>query len=280
MVLCGSVHAETDPAKPRTDWNFDDTVNRDALPAVPEGFAVTMFAREPLVRNPSSITFDARGRIFVGMGPQYRNPTPQTPADSVLLLRDTDGDGVADKAHPFATGFNSIQGLAWHGRDLWVANAPDLTLVRDLDGDDVADEFVRVFTDLGNIEHALHGLNWAPDGKLYMTKGNSKGLAMKAAVEASRSDSRRSRSVTWRDFPVRPGHRIFPRRKPLRGTPTGAPIRILDPRKAAALGSVIASALNDPEPRVRFADVQAVHQSRLATLTARSSLTQPWKKIA
>ena len=183
MLLCGSAHAQTDPAKPRTDWNFDDTANRDALPAVPDGFEVTMFAREPLVRNPSSITFDARGRLFVGMGPQYRNPTPQTPPDSVVILRDTDGDGVSDKAHPFATGFNCIQGLAWHGRDLWVANAPDLTIVRDRDGDDVADEFVRVFTDLGNIEHALHGLNWAPDGKLYMTKGNSKGLAMKTVVE-------------------------------------------------------------------------------------------------
>ncbi len=183
MLLCGSAPAQTDPAKPREEWNFDDTANLQVLPGVPEGFAVTMFAREPLVRNPCSITFDAHGRMFVGMGPQYRNPTPQTPPDSVVIVRDTDGDGVADETHTFAAGFNCIQGLAWHGSDLWVANAPDLTLVRDLDGDDVADEFVRVFTDLGNIEHALHGLNWAPDGKLYMTKGNSKGLAMTAAVQ-------------------------------------------------------------------------------------------------
>jgi hypothetical protein len=56
-----------------------------------------------------------------------------------------------------------------------VANAPDLTLVRDLDGDDRADEYIRIYTDLGNLEHGLHGLNWAPDGKLYMSKGNSKG---------------------------------------------------------------------------------------------------------
>ena len=183
LLLCAGVHAQTKPAKPRTDWNFDDSANLDAVPAVPAGFSATMFAREPLVRNPCSIAFDARGRMFVGMGPQYRNPTPQTPPDSVVIVQDTNGDGIADKTLTFATGFNCIQGLAWHGRDLWVANAPDLTIVRDLDGDDVADEYVRVFTDLGNIEHALHGLNWAPDGKLYMTKGNSKGLAMKAAVK-------------------------------------------------------------------------------------------------
>jgi len=152
-------------------------VNLDALPEAVAGFEVTMFAREPVVRNPCSIAFDSQGRMFVSMGPQYRNPTRQTPPDSVVLLRDTNGDGIADQAHTFATGFNNIQGLAWHGRDLWVANAPDLTLVRDTNGDDVADEYIKIFTDLGNLEHGLHGLNWAPDGKLYMTKGNSKGLA-------------------------------------------------------------------------------------------------------
>ena len=147
-----------------------------ALPVVPAGFQVTVFAREPLVRQPCSMAFDVRGRLFVGMGPQYRNPTPDTPGDSVVIVTDVDGDGAADTTKVFATGFNAVQGLAWCGRDLWVANAPDLTVVRDLDGDDEADEYVRVYTDLGNLEHGLHGLNWAPDGKLYMSKGNSKGL--------------------------------------------------------------------------------------------------------
>ena len=66
--------------------------------------------------------------------------------------------------------------MVWLGDQLWIANSPDLTVVRDLDGDDEADEYLRLYTDLGNIEHGLHGLNWAPDGKLYMSKGNSKGL--------------------------------------------------------------------------------------------------------
>lgn len=154
----------------------DKDADLNALPTVPDGFTVTMFAREPLVRQPCSMAFDARGRLFVGMGPQYRNPTPETPADSVVMVLDSDHDGIADQTKVFATGFNNVQGLAWHGRDLWVANAPDLTLVRDLDGDDVADEYIRVYTDLGNLEHGLHGLTWAPDGRLYMSKGNSKGL--------------------------------------------------------------------------------------------------------
>ena len=149
---------------------------RDDFPIVPDDIAVDLFAKEPLVRNPCAITFDAKGRLCVGMGPQYRRPRPDTPGDSVWILLDDDRDGVADGRREFATGFNSIQGLAWRDGDLWVANAPDLTIVRDLDGDDVADEYLRLFTDLGNLEHGLHGLNFGPDGKLYMSKGNSKGL--------------------------------------------------------------------------------------------------------
>lgn len=145
------------------------------LPTVPEDVAVSLFAKEPLVRNPSAITFDLRGRMTVGHGPQYRGPTPETEGDRVDFLIDDDGDGIADRAHTFAEGFNSIQGLAWRGGDLYVANAPDLTIVRDLDGDDVADEYVRLFTGLGSLEHGLHGLNFAPDGKLYLSKGNTKG---------------------------------------------------------------------------------------------------------
>lgn len=146
------------------------------LPTVPAPLRAELFAREPLVRNPCAMVFDARGRLFVGHGPQYRNPKPNTPPDSVIILIDSDGDGIADSTKTFATGLNCIQGLAWHGRDLWIANSPDLTIVRDLDGDDEADEYVRVYSDLGNIEHASHGLNWAPDGKLYFSTGTSKGL--------------------------------------------------------------------------------------------------------
>jgi putative membrane-bound dehydrogenase-like protein len=155
----------------------DKSADATALPQVPDGFEVTEFAREPLVRQPCSMAFDQRGRLFVGMGPQYRSPKPETPGDNVVLFLDTNGDGKADTTKVFATGFNAIQSLAWRGNDLWVANAPDLTIVRDLDGDDQADQYIRLYTDLGNLEHGLQGLTWAPDGKLYMSKGNSKGLS-------------------------------------------------------------------------------------------------------
>ncbi|MEM9364577.1 MAG: PVC-type heme-binding CxxCH protein [Planctomycetota bacterium] len=150
-------------------------VGEDDLPLVPNGFTVDVVAREPMVSNPCVMAFDHLGRLCVAQGPQWRAPTPETPGDRVDVLIDRDGDGIADEIKTFAEGFNSVQGIAWHEGDLWVANAPDLTVVRDTDGDDEADVYIKVYTGLGNLEHSLHGLNFGPDGKLYMSKGNSKG---------------------------------------------------------------------------------------------------------
>lgn len=156
----------------------------DALPQVPDGFKATLFAREPDLLHPAALAFDAKGRLFVGGGPQFRKPTPDTPPDSIKILIDKDGDGVAETIKTFATGFNCIQALAWKGGDLYVANCPDVTIVRDTDGDDVADEYQLVFTGLGHLRHGLHGFNFGPDGKLYMTQGNSR--AQKHAPKAWR----------------------------------------------------------------------------------------------
>ena len=50
--------------------------DRAELPQVPDGFTVSVFASEPLVRNPCAMAFDVRGRLYVGQGPQYRKPKP------------------------------------------------------------------------------------------------------------------------------------------------------------------------------------------------------------
>src|ERR1043165_6150353 len=75
----------------------------ELLPTVPAGFKAQLFAREPDVRNPCAMAFDPRGRLFVGQGPQYRNPKPDTAGDTVVMLVDADGDGVAETAKTFAT---------------------------------------------------------------------------------------------------------------------------------------------------------------------------------
>ena len=163
--------------------NVQHTSTDQGMPRVPPGFQVSLFAREPLVRHVCAMAFDARGRLCVAQGVQYRNPKPDTPGDRVSIVIDTDRDGVADQVKTFADGFNHIQALAWRGNELWIANAPDLTVVRDLDGDDRADQYRIIYGGLGNLEHGLHGLNFAPDGRLYMSKGNSKGYVSANSTE-------------------------------------------------------------------------------------------------
>ncbi|MFP6877661.1 MAG: PVC-type heme-binding CxxCH protein [Roseibacillus sp.] len=148
-------------------------VDKDALPDVEEGFSINFFVKEPHIINPSALCFDKKGRLYVGAGPQYRNPKEDSPTDYIKILIDKDGDGVAETVKTFAEGFNSVQGMAWKGTELWVANAPELTVLRDTDGDDVADEYQVIYTGLNNLRHSLHGLNWGPDGWLYMSIGNT-----------------------------------------------------------------------------------------------------------
>ena len=95
---------------------------------------------------------DVLGRVTTGAG---------TEPDSVLV-----GGQV------FATGFHKIQSLAWHGRELWVSNSPDLTVVRDVDGDGTADDYTLIARSLGDEEHGLHEMAWGADGKLYLCTGD------------------------------------------------------------------------------------------------------------
>jgi len=56
----------------------------DLLPIVPDGFVVDVVAKEPLVSNPCVMAFDRLGRIFIGQGPQWRAPTPDTPGSLLV----------------------------------------------------------------------------------------------------------------------------------------------------------------------------------------------------
>ena len=76
------------------------------FPLISDDIEVSLFARDPIVRNSCAITFDSKGRLCVGMGPQYRAPSPDPPPDSVWIVTDEDGDGVAETRKEFAVGFN------------------------------------------------------------------------------------------------------------------------------------------------------------------------------
>jgi putative membrane-bound dehydrogenase-like protein len=137
------------------------------------GFKATLFACDPMIEYPSVIALGPRpGSLFVavdymtGLGPDIVR------RDEIRLLEDTDGDGYADKATVFASGFNSIQGLTCHNGTLYVMHAPYLSAVRDgkrrdlLTGLGLAPETDQIRL------HNANGVVAGHDGWLYLALGD------------------------------------------------------------------------------------------------------------
>src|SRR5881392_791890 len=69
-----------------------------------KGLEATLFASEPMLVNPCDMDIDSRGRVWITEGANYRkwsNPPLHPEGDRIVILEDTDGDGVADKSKTF-----------------------------------------------------------------------------------------------------------------------------------------------------------------------------------
>tara|TARA_R110002096_G_scaffold316010_14_gene510413 strand:- start:1456 stop:4398 length:2943 start_codon:yes stop_codon:yes gene_type:complete len=140
---------------------------------VPDGFEVTLFAGEPDVHQPVAMVTDHRGRIWVAESYSY-NEWKKTAEDRIVILEDTDNDGIHDTRKVFWTGGNHVSGMnvGWGG--VWICSAPNLLFIPDRDGDDIPDGDPEVVLD-GWTTEALHnffnGLTWGIDGWLYGRHG-------------------------------------------------------------------------------------------------------------
>src|SRR5580765_4773567 len=128
----------------------DDPATELASFQVADGFEVNLFASEKDgVVKPIQMRFDARGRLWVIGSTVYPQLQPgQTPNDKVLILEDTNGDGVCDKTTVFADGLMIPTGIALGGGGVYVGQGSELLFLRDSNGDDRADErrvFMRGF---------------------------------------------------------------------------------------------------------------------------------------
>jgi len=166
---------------------------------VPEGFEIRLFAAEPMVVNPVTMTWDERGRLWVLELYEYPLGAKdgEKPRDRIKILEDTDADGVADKVTVWADGMSLATGLILGNGGAYVGQAPHLLFLKDTDGDDRADTREVVLTGFGleDRHELLNGFTWGPDGQLYMTHGvftfskvrtpdapADSGVAMNAAV--------------------------------------------------------------------------------------------------
>jgi quinoprotein glucose dehydrogenase len=102
-------------------------------------------------------------------------------SERIYQLRDTDGDGTADKMTTFAEGFNSVvtgiaAGILYHDGWVYVTVAPDLVRLRDTNDDGVADEREVIAHGFGMhiayAGHDMHGPRIGPDGRIYWSIGD------------------------------------------------------------------------------------------------------------
>jgi putative membrane-bound dehydrogenase-like protein len=167
---------------------------------VPQGFQVKLAACEPDIRQPVTMSFDDRGRLWVIQYLQYPNPAglkpvkvdqylrtvydrlPEPPprgpkgADKITILEDTNGDSHFRKVRDFAAGLNLASGMALGHAGVFVAQPPYLLFYPDRNGDDIPDGDPEVLLTGFGMEdaHAFpNSLQWGPDGWLYGAQGST-----------------------------------------------------------------------------------------------------------
>ncbi len=177
---------------------------------VSAGYEVNLFASEEefSLANPMAIKFDARGRLWVANTPTWPHPFPgKPPQDSIVILEDTDHDGVADKETVFADKLNMIHGFALGHGGAYIAQTPNVIFAKDIDGDDRADDFEILLHGFGgeDVEHSINNFKWGPDGSLYFMEGTF----FHTQVETPYGPQRSKYGGVFRYNPRRQQFRVF-----------------------------------------------------------------------
>jgi putative heme-binding domain-containing protein len=155
---------------------------------------------EPLVRQPISMSFDERGRLWVVQYIQYPHPAglrilsrdqfwrvvydrvPPPPPnhfrglDRITVHEDTTGTGVYDKHTVFADGLNIVTSIAFGRGGVWVLNPPYLLFypTKDEGGTPSGDPVVHLQGfGLEDTHSCANSLRWGPDGWLYGAHGST-----------------------------------------------------------------------------------------------------------
>ena len=128
-------------------------------------------------------------------------------ANRITLLRDTDGDGVAETRSTFLEGLNSPFGMALVGNDLYVATTDALLRFRYRAGDLKIDGPPAKVADLpgGPLNHhwTKNVIASADGSRLYVTIGSNSNVAENGI------EKEQERAAIWEIDPATGAHRIF-----------------------------------------------------------------------
>jgi putative membrane-bound dehydrogenase-like protein len=164
------------PALPNPK-DIHDPANAVANLEVHPELQATLFASEPKITNPTNLDIDHRGRVWICDVKNYRGNNGSRPeGDRILILEDTDGDGVADTVKTFYQGrdVDSAMGICVLGDKVIVSCSPNV-LVFTFDQNDKVLKKEVLFTKTGQPQHdhSAHSFVFGPDGRLYWNVGNT-----------------------------------------------------------------------------------------------------------
>ena len=175
---------------------------------VPAGFRATLFAGEPDVVQPMSITFDHRGRMWVvecRSYPSWRPAGTKEGTDRILILEDTNHDGEFDQRTVFFDKGVNFSSIEYGFGGVFVTAIPHLIFIPDANADDVPDGPAQILLDGFDLmakHNVANGLTWGPDGWLYGCNGilsNSR-IGKPGTPDADRTPMN---CGIWRFHPVR-----------------------------------------------------------------------------
>lgn len=151
---------------------------------LPDDLQATLWAESPMLYNPTNLDVDSKGRIWITEAVNYRNFrndstkfVHRSKGDRVIILEDTNGDGIADSSRVFVQDEDLISpvGIAVIGNKVIVSCSPNLIIYTDENGDDHPDKKEILLTGFGgkDHDHSLHAVYAGPDGHWYFNAGNA-----------------------------------------------------------------------------------------------------------
>lgn len=171
-----------EPAPYIVDLDSSPVVSPEAsldLMQVADGFEVKLVAAEPLVSTPIALTFDYNGRMWVvemdGYMPDTVGTGEDIPNGKIVILEDTNKDGVADERKVFLDSLVLPRAICLIDGGILVAEPPSLWYY-EINGDEPGK---RTLVDAdyavgGNVEHQPNGLLRAMDNWIYNAKSSKR----------------------------------------------------------------------------------------------------------
>ena len=143
---------------------------------MPPGYRLELVASEPLIHDPTVMEWDLHGRLWVvemtGFVRDLVTPEPNLdPIGNVVVLEDTNRDGVMDKRTVFADKLAIPRAVKVLEQGVLVAEPGSVWLMRDTDGDLRADTRELITNNYGrregSVEGNANGLYWGLDNWLH-----------------------------------------------------------------------------------------------------------------